>query len=211
MNMPRFGRSQRRGVPKQGRRNRGRGGNRPPQIRSNIQFSHKYRFVSTSATSTAITPTSILGAAGTVGITVNTNVVVICSSFKIRSLAMWTPPASQGASATCSVDWVGSANAPNVEFSDTTVSVATPAHVQCAPPAMSLAAFWQVAGAGTLFSLVAPVGTIIDLDLDLILTDDDVSATVIGVAAAALGVQYYLSLDPNATHRYTPVSLTTTT
>lgn len=124
---------------------------------------------------------------------------------------MWSPPASQGAAITCSVEWVG-ANSPNREYSDTSVSVATPAHVSCPPPPMSLAAFWQTASSATLFSLVAPVGSIIDIHLALILSDDDQgSNTPISVASAVLGQSYYLSLDPNATHRYTPVSLVTTT
>jgi len=183
----------------------------PPMISSNVRLSHRFRFVSTSGTATAITPTSLLGAAGTVGVIINSFVACINESVKLRSVEIWSPPAAQGGNATCSVDWVGFNNSPNVEVSDTTVSVAQPAHVRTAPPAQSLAAFWQVAGSGTLCTITAPTGSIIDVNLDLILSDDESALTTIAVTTDAVSVMYYLSLDPNATHRFTPVSLTTTT
>jgi len=59
---------------------------------------------------------------------------------------------------------------------------------------------------------MAPVGTIIDITLALTLSDGDqaLNATTT-VAAAALGTPYFMSLDPNATHFYVPVSMETTT
>lgn len=186
--------------------------NGPSQIASNIQLHHRFRFVSTNATPTAVTARSLLFASGGICTIANSFLSPIYASCKIGLIEMWSPPASQGASATCSVDWSGFANSPNREVSDTTVSVATPAHLVTQPPSMSLAKFWQQDSTTTLFTLVAPVGTIIDVTLQLILNDGDaVSAQSQAVTTGTLGVLYYLSLDPNATHRYTPVSLTTTT
>jgi len=109
------------------------------------------------------------------------------------------------------VEWIGSSNSPNREFSDTSVSVATPAMVSCSAPPQSLAAFWQLASGNTaLCTLVAPVGSIIDVSLSLILLDDDVSAPSVAVATGILSYIYYLALDGPSTNRYTPVSLTTT-
>jgi hypothetical protein len=77
---------------------------------------------------------------------------------------------------------------------------------------MSLASFWQGAGATTLCTITAPPGTIIDVHMSLILSDDDGVATAqSSVSTGTLSNYYYLSLDPNATHRFPPVSLTTTT
>lgn len=182
--------------------------NCPMQIKSNVEFRHRYRFVSTSGTATAVTPTSLLAAAGSTGLTV-VAVATLCSSVKVNRIEILTPPASQGANATCSVEWTGFNNSPDREFSDTTISVATPARVSCSPPPQSLASFWQVPGNTTLFTVVAPTGSIIDVILSLILADGSNNAAV-SVATAVVGNIYYLSLDPNATHRYTPVSLTTT-
>jgi len=183
----------------------------PPQIQANVRVRHTYRFTSTSATATAITPTSTLGAMGGVSAAANTNVSSFFGSFLIREVKIYTPPASQGAAATCSVEWIGLANCPNVEVSDTTVSVADPAVIRSRPPVNSLASFWQLAGTTAYMTLTAPAGSIIDVSLDAVLFDDDVAQAVNAVAASSLGSVYYLSLDPNATHRYVPVSLTTTT
>jgi hypothetical protein len=184
--------------------------NGPIQIRSNVELRHRFRFVSTNGASTSITPTSLLCSAGTMCTVVNSVVTSFYGSVKVNQIEMWSPPASQGSSTTCSVDWIGSAYQPNREYSDTSVSVATPAYLKCSPPPMSLAGFWQAPSTNTLFNLVAPVGTIVDVHLSLILNDDDESFASATVAGAALGQVYYLSLDPNATHHYPPVSLTTT-
>jgi hypothetical protein len=187
--------------------------NKPPQLKSNIVVRHTYRFTSTSATATAITPTSLLGAAGTVCNTGNTAVACIFQSVKVNKLRMWAPPPAQGSVATCSVEWIGSvaSQISNLEVSDSSNSTATPAIVSCRPPRQSLASFWQQPGTNTLFTLTAPVGTIIDVSLSLIMQDDDVGVPGIGIATGTSGLIYFLSLDPNATHHYVPVSLTTTT
>lgn len=183
--------------------------NAPIQIKSNVELRHRYRFVSTSGTATAITPTSLLGAAGGLCTVTNTQVATFSSSVKVNRVQILTPPASQGANATCSVEWAGFNNSPDREYSDTTISVSTPAQISCSPPPQSLASFWQVGGTTTLFTVVAPTGSIIDIVLSLILADGTNNSGIV-VATGVLGTVYYLSLDPVATHRYTPVSLTTT-
>jgi len=217
--MPKFGRTQKRGfassapaAPKGSRTGRGQLGH-PPQLRSNIVLAHRYRFTSTSGTATAITVGSLFGAVGNMCTVANTQVQSLFQSLKVRSVSIWTPPAAQGSFATCSVEWLGGANSNTVEVSDTSNSVATPAHIMSAPPRLSLASFWNnsASAANVLMTIAAPSGSIIDVVLDLILSDDESANLVTAVAAGALGVIYYLSLDPNATHRYVPVSLTTTT
>jgi len=186
----------------------------PRQLSSNITFGHTYRFISTSSTATAVTPTSLLAAAGSVCYAVNANVISIFGSIKVNRIKIWTPVASQGANATCSVLWSGTVTPFNQdrEISDTSVSVSKPAHIDTRPPAKSLAAFWQTASTNNLFIVTAPTGSIIDVSLSMVLQDEDSGSApaTVAVASGTLGTQYYLSLDPNATHRYTPVSLNTT-
>jgi hypothetical protein len=185
--------------------------NRPPQLRSNVEVRHRYRFLSGSGTATFLTPQSLIFAAGSMCTVANTTCAALFGSVKLNSIEMWSPPASQGSASTCSVDWAGYQNSPSREFSDTSVSVSTPARVSCRPPPMSLASFWSIASSATvLCTVVAPAGTIIDVSLSLILSDDDVTAATQAVATGTLGNIYYLSLDSNATHRFTPVSLATT-
>jgi len=185
---------------------------RLPQLRTNVVVSHTYRFVSTSGTATTVTNDSVIAALGNICTVTNTSVSAIAQSFHVRKLTLVSPPASQGASATCSVEWLAAAvvSSTNMEVSDTTVSVAVPACVVSSPPANSNAAFWQTSSTNGLFILTAPVGTVIDLAVDYILVDDPAFNKITTVATGVLGTMYYLSLDPNATHRYTPVSLTTT-
>lgn len=185
--------------------------NRPPQMLSNVELRHRYRFTSTSGTATALTPTSLMCAAGSIAVIANTLVTSVFSSVKLNRIDIWSPPSAQGSAVTCSVDWTGSNNSPNREYSDTSVSTATPAHVSCVPPPMSLASFWQQASATGLCTVTAPTGSIIDIYLSLIFQDDDQSVAQSNVTTATLANSYYLSADPNATHRFTPVSLTTTT
>jgi hypothetical protein len=193
------------------RRSMSSAANGPRQTKSNIEIRHQYRFTSTSGTFTGITPTSLLCAMGTMGTAVNTSVQSFFASCKVNQIEIWSPPASQGSSVTCSVNFAGYANAPNREYSDTSVSVSTPAHLVCSPPPQSLASFWQTAGTNTVFQISAPTGSIIDIWVFGILQDSDDTYAFTLVAAAVVGNVYYLSLDPNATHRYVPVALTTTT
>jgi hypothetical protein len=182
-----------------------------PQFQSNVRLRHRYRFTSTSGTATSITPTSLLCAAGTICTDTNVLVVSAFQSVKVRRVEIWSPPAAQGDSVTCSVEWTGFQNSPNVEHSDTSVSVAVPAHVSCSPPRNSLASFWQVASTTGLFVITAPTGSVIDVVLDLVMSDDESPAANAAVTTATINLSYYLSLDPNSTHRFVPVSLITTT
>lgn len=183
-----------------------------PQIRSNIELTHRYRFISTSSTATAITAQSLLGAAGSMCNATNAFAVSVFGSVKVNNVSIWSPPAAQGSSVTCSVEWITTpAQGNNREVSDTSVSTAVPAHVSTGPPLHSLASFWQNSSSNALFTLTAPAGSIIDVSLSLIMWDDDEPQDAIAIANGTSGNMYYLSLDPNATHRYTPVSLVTTT
>lgn len=188
---------------------------RPNQIRSNIQFSHTYRFTSTSGTATAITANSLACAAGTVCVVGNSTVYSLFAAVKMNQISIWSPSATQGAFATCSVEWSSTlGNTSTTEVSDTSVSTASPAHLVTGPPRASLASFWNnnVNAASTLCTITAPTGSIIDVSVSVILVDDNIANPFdASIATGTLGNFYYLSLDPNATHRYVPVSLTTTT
>jgi hypothetical protein len=184
-----------------------------PQIKSNIVLSHVYRFTSASGAAFPVTASDIIFAAGAVGTVVNTTVSAIFASARVNRVQIWSPPSAQGAFTTCALEWSGSANGNNLEVSDTSVSVAVPAMINTQPPARSLASFWLTPAVVNLpvFTMTAPVGSIIDLHLSLILSDDEIAPQTVGVATAALGKVYYLALDNQAgTHNFPPVSLTTT-
>ena len=191
--------------------NKQRGGRQqPPQLPTNVRVRHTFRFRSTSATATVITDTNLVDMCGGIGIIANTAIAQLALSAKLHSVSVWTPPASQGASATCSVEWASSSYSPQLEVSDTTISTAIPAHIRATPPPGSAAAFWMGQGGNAMFTLTAPTASIIDVDVSFLLNDSGAAASNYTAAAVTLGVLYYLPLD-GATDRFLPVSLVTTT
>ncbi len=198
-----------RQIRREPRRNSGRGGRQPPQLRTNVILKHRYRFTSTSGTAQTIIDDDVVGIAGAVCSVANSTLNMIAQSVKIHEIEIWTPPASQGSAATCSVEWL-STYSPSIEVSDTTVSVSRPAHVVARPPEGSAASFWiNPGGTQNIMKLTAPVGSIIDLKCTHVLVDGTVGRSYT-VAAGTLGVLYYLPLD-GASDVYVPTSLTTTT
>ncbi len=182
----------------------------PPQIATNLICSHRYRFAASGAYSGAITCAQVLQSLGVMGTVVNTTASLLFKCFRLKKLELWAPPPSQGSTVTISVEWLGSSNSPNREDSDTHVSVSRPAHLVCKPPPESLAKFWQVFTGTTLFNIVAPVGTIIDMSVDMIMVDQTTASSTVAAATVVLGKVYYLALDHGTSDLLVPVSLTTT-
>jgi len=183
----------------------------PPQFRANPEVSRQFRFVSSSGTPKAINAGVLLGACGVMATSTTTGAGIF-QAVKVRQVEIWCPPASQGTASTCSILWpLGNQSQPR-EVSDTTVSTAVPAHVRSSPPAMSLAAFWSNQSIGTLFTLTAPPGSIIDVWVSLVMGDGAGTAGQAAVLVGATsGIVYFCALDSStsAGSVYAPVSLST--
>jgi len=184
----------------------------PNQFKSNLELSHQYRFLSSAATTTNITADIVVNSLGVVANTAGTTGYNIFKTFKVNKIEIWSPPAAQGSAVTCSVFFPSATNSPSREFSDTSISVAEPAHVVATPPPQSLCSFWQSGSAATvLWQMVAPPGSIIDVWFSLVLNDGTgtvaTNATLVG---GTVGVVYYCSLDSStkAGSIYQPISLT---
>jgi hypothetical protein len=185
-------------------------GDHPPQLRTNVIVKHRYRFTSTSATPQNVTQVDILGIGGAVCSVANTTLRMIYDTVKLHSVEVWAPPASQGAASTCSLEWIGGTYFAHTEVSDSSNSVAEPAHIKAVPPAGSDASFWMNGTVSDIMTLTCPVGSIIDVVCSHLLIDTGVAGTAYTVAAGSLGALYYLPLD-GASDVYLPTSLTTTT
>jgi len=184
--------------------------NGPRQLRTNLEHSHQFRFSSTSAALTTITDTTLLAACG-VAATSAVAGSAIRQTVRLQQIEIWTPPASQGANATCSVLWPAAQRSQAREVTDTTISTATPAHVRCGPPAESLAAFWVNGSAGTaLCFLTAPPGSIIDVWVSMVDADGGATFGTATLVGATTGNVYYTSLDSTtkAGSIYQPIGLT---
>jgi hypothetical protein len=180
-------------------------------------YSHTFRFTSTTNNATAISSRQMLFAAGGVGTVANSTLTAINASVKLKEIKVWSPPPSQGSAVTCSVEFYmgnGSAFSGTNEYSDTSVSTAVPAFIHCKPPRGSLGSFWLQPGISDtqIFVITAPTGSIVDVVLSLVLTDDDVTPPSRLVTTAVLGNMYFLALDNSnaGAHAFVPTSLTTT-
>jgi hypothetical protein len=186
-----------------------RNSQRPAQLSTNIVYHHVFRYTSTNGGLTYVTDTDLIQASGALCSSA-TAAYRIAAAAKLSHVAMWTPPALQGAAATCSVEWRGQANSPPVEISDTTVSTASPAHLMSRPPAQSLAAFWLTDTSTRVMTITAPVGTIIDVSVSYVLRDGNEApnATAIVTLGATTGYLLFPQLDRVSGLEYlVPVSL----
>jgi len=184
---------------------------KPPQFVNTVQLRKTFRYVSTSAATTTLVDADVVSVAGTMGRVTNTSVTLLGYTAKLHKISFWTPPASQGAAATVSIQWYnrdGTDLGP--EMSDTTNSTAFPAHLVARPPRGSLASFWLGTAGTTMAVLTCPVGTVIDLDVTVQLST--VAGVSVAVGTAVVGTPYWISLDQvgAGTQHYTPVGLPTT-
>lgn len=182
----------------------------PPAINSNVLVAHTYRFRSTSDTATTITQDNLLALSGVLCYVTNTACTMLSNSVRVKSISIWTPPASQGAAATCSVNWHSENFVSSFERSDTTVSTSQPAKLRTKPPVGSAAYFLLSTGTDTIFTITAPTGSIIDVHCVHVLNDTQTIGPTYLVGAGTLGVLYYPPLDGTG-DKFLPVSLGTTT
>jgi len=176
-----------------------------------VQVRRTFRFSSSGFASTIYDDDAVF-LAGAVGKVTNTTLAVLGLSAKIHRVSIWAPPASQGANTTCSIQWFSADGVKLAgEVTDTTMSTATPAYVTGTPPKGSLASFWVGNSGNAIFNLVAPAGSIVDVDATVVLNDRATALDTIGVSTAVLGQLYWVALDlSDGTHTLTPVSLPTT-
>jgi hypothetical protein len=185
----------------------------PPAIRSNMQVRHKYRFQCNAQGSYPISSADILGACGGICTVSNSTIVGFFASFRIRRIEAWAFASTTPTllPATISINWNGTPDfVSNQEISDTSFSSDYPAYVSCRPPRNTNAAFWQTTSSENMFNITIPDNSIVDLELDLVVSDQQDVATFTGLTTATLGAQYYLALDGHASNELVPISLNTT-
>jgi hypothetical protein len=173
---------------------------------------HVFRFNVTSASFIAITVKDILGAIGGVALT-TTTFTPFASAFKLHRVSIW-PSVGSGESSP-QLSWAAgtASQVPDEARVDTIpsgVTVSRALHFR--PPAASLASFWitSVNSSSSVFVVVAPVGSILDLEVSFRLANVVAPLTPITIIAGTAGSVYYLPLDGTA-GGYTPIGLPTIT
>lgn len=173
---------------------------------ANVIVPIRLRFQANAGTTGAsISNFDLSDACGIVAAT-TTTAYAVAQAVKVNRIRLWAPAAypsaTKGASANCSI--VFNSNSTNytsqMEFSDTSVNVSEPAFIDCRPPKRSLAADWifghlaSIAADQTLFTVVCPEGSILEIDLVFVLCDGNTMSSVT-VAGATVGVMYYQPAD----------------
>ncbi len=96
------------------------------------------------------------------------------SAIRLKRIQVWgTPTVLGNEPASASIEWAGG-NQPHVIHSDTSMGI-EPIYIDTKPPKNSSAGWWkQQSGtdvATTIFILTAPIGSVVDITLDLRMVD----------------------------------------
>ncbi len=182
----------------------------PPQFKSTISGTHRFRFRASSAgTDVQISPTELLRMLCIS--TSSTTSSCLCERMRLRAVHIWGPTAVAGTSNTVSVEFTqpaisssGVATKSSL-FSDTSMGQTRVAHVSASPPPNSTADFWFGTDSSVFVQLNYPAESVVDFIVDWVITNGGASPSGPTLAAGTLGVVF--SNPPDAT--LVPVSYTT--
>jgi hypothetical protein len=133
----------------------------------------------------------------------------MCESIRLKKVEVWSSPQTDTSGTqspvTVAVEFrAGSSSligGRNVRVSDTVTSPAHVAHVKAVPRPEQFAAMWQSGTNETsIFQLTAPLESIVDLTLDMVLRDDGtVQAISTSVSGGTAGQQGILGITSGST------------
>jgi hypothetical protein len=176
--------------------------NFPRQFKSNIQFKHQFRFQSSAAGTFNVRRSDLLNLI-TVCPVNGTSVFRVYAGVKLNQVSMYAVGGATVAApftpATLSLEWL-STYGPTTELSDTG-NAFEPAKVVSSPPRLSLASFWSLTGLNEtdiLYQSTVPIGTIVDVHVEIVYFDVDTSVAVTTIAAGSAGQTYAGFLDRSA-------------
>lgn len=171
----------------------------PPSFIPTPDLGHKFRFIAgTTTTNAPITRKMLLSLMFTAGST--SSGYRMFGAVQLRRVNIWSPIVATFQPITVGLEFPGPYS-PSTLKSDSSAGL-MPAHVSVTPPRNSFAALWSIGGSNesdVVFSVTAPQGAIIDVELAVRLIDRE-SATTVGdtLSGVVLGTVYYGRLDGNA-------------
>lgn len=134
------------------------------------------------------------------------------TSFKLNSVEMWGPMASDLVPVTVSCEFnfntTSGLGGPSKFVSDTSMGSNMCAHVKAIPPPGSTARFWQsdAASGDNLVLLNGPANTVVDLSVSYVLNDSGSAGAAITLVAATAGIVYSRKPDVSSSGLLVPVS-----
>jgi hypothetical protein len=126
------------------------------------------------------------------------NAFGIIGAVKIKKVRIWSPILSTFVPETVQIEWNGGLYAPSAIHSAVSEGL-FPAKLETSPPPMSSPDLWSLVGATNLaevlFTVTAPVNSIIQLSAAIRLMDDEPPGVVTAGVALTVGKVYYGFLD----------------
>jgi hypothetical protein len=196
----------------------------PPTLKTTIQFTHRFRWVSRNATNdyenlSSITAAQLLRLL-VQGQSLGGSASII-RSVRIRDAEIWGTAVADVTGnnsnypATVYLEYPNSSNlglgGPDIRKSDTSIGTAIPAHVRYPPPRGSLASMWLNDSSNVVIAIFGPRNSILDLTLDIVL-EDTTNVKTAGTTGAATAANYLLAIDHGGGgYFWVPQSYSTTT
>jgi len=184
----------------------------------NIMIPHKFLFQSATNSAVQIDVGDLIAAFGCMATGANT-VNVMCKAVRLKRIRIWTCPVSLGIALTNGVEWLSSdVTVMTKEFRASSNTPDKPAYLDVTPLQSTQAWYWRTVsnvggGANTaLFNIVAPTGSLIEVQMTGILSDVAFANYGIATTAAATVSQvYYGGLDGigTGTGNFVPIGLST--
>lgn len=209
-------RNKSKSVKSKSNNNRGASGSRPAQWMKPPPYlavkptKRKYRFI-TSAAFTGVSPCTITSAKlcslEVIGTTTNVSATQLFEAVRIKRIQMWAwADMSSGTvtPASISLTFEGASDGQlgnHLTLSDSSNSIEVPAYIDYRPKAFSSQALqWQPGdtslGSDSLFTIVAPAKTILDITLELRATRNiRTTSNTVALSTVVLTNYYYLALD----------------
>ncbi len=171
----------------------------PPQIPGNTFITQRLRY--TPSSNLTNYPVSGINILQSLGIMASSSSVgyALFGSYRIKEIEMWTCqiPTSGSPLATCAVSFpIGTTFQSGREFSDSSLSSASPAHIRVRPPQDEYGAFWNTYSANGYVAFSCTQNTIIDIVFECVLRDGSASVPAsTALIGATTGAIYYGPLD----------------
>jgi hypothetical protein len=187
----------------------------PPSFVPTLEVAHRFRFiVPVGADGTqSITRKNLLNLV--LVATSATTTVRLIQAIRLKRVSVWSNPiVGVGSSAesplvTTSIEWLGE-NSPSTLISDTSMGV-RPARVRSRPPPSASNRWWSISGfseTDVLFVLTYPGSSVVDVEVDIRLVEQEAPTAGDTPVGATLGQVYGSCLDGITTSALRPVGLT---
>jgi len=195
---------------KAGRGARMKGFSAPPLLQTTPSFTQTLRYYATLASVATVTAVDLAQACGIVAAT-SVLGYPIASAVRLKRIRIWPGETALAAAVNqCAVSWSSGVSnfAPDEEVDGSTPDgMSVPRALTFTPPKYALAADWLASGlsTGTVFLISSPIGSIVDVDVEIRLSNNIAPYTSLVLVSATAGLTYWMALDGRASKVYVPL------